>query len=854
MHGFFTKHELETLSESQLECARDTLQNVLVKQPLNHKNSIQFNQNPFLIIQDQYNSQLFQTLQSIYPSHLIQSFSYFQSHRNSILNHSNLFTFILHQNTSTTLASTLINTMNTLLSTSPHPISLQILLIPDTNSILTKLFTQFIHISSKNLETFTINAFNLGFTCIDGCVYSLCNPYLLHQVAFHANFQGVTHVAESIKRFCRVANFNLIQIHSAGFASSQVAKYLQKYAIKSDAQYRNESMCACVRDLFAETTCYSCCNGRDFAKTSEDGNMFQGKSEGENVTVICIDRAVDLVSLMMTQSSYEGLLDEHFGFCGDRLVVEVEKELKDEEARETAKNALESAPKSKRQNGSVMCVNVSDKLFAELRDLDYGKAMKMIGSAASGVREYYATRPRRETESSAAKSAAEKGSDLKKLRHFVQNLSSVTEEHYEASMHMALGLELAARTLSNRSFRVRFEAERMVLSGSAALSVGGTGISGSGDHFVQLILDEIAVQSLPVRVLRLIVLWSASSGGISLSRHERLLGELAAAYGASFAARVLFVLQTCGFIRWTQTPSLFAPAELNVNLLTASLNSLLNGSAAARTEEEAKYRLKKSQNAHWVNPFGDEKVSSESEEASRLPLPMLSLGVIAALGETTKSEQELYYSWQYVRARLRLFVDPLDPEEGTAESQLEKGKEKETERLKHQKNPQEVKRNSHGHTNSGRDGNAIEKESLARITASLERSMAGCFAGYVPLSVRLVECAINGNGWSSLMSTSRFSRILPIGHSLTSVEIQNEEKKEKESMERNESGHKYIVVMVGGITRSELSALRWLSRKLQAKERSVESTGSSLLVLTTSIVSGDSILHEMLLDDDTTMR
>jgi len=106
--------------------------------------------------------------------------------------------------------------------------------------------------------------------------------------------------------------------------------------------------------------------------------------EGKSLLLV-LDRSVDIVTPLLTEWTYEGMLDEVFGMRNS--VLEVEKRILQGEA---------GGPSE--QNTAVVRQKMTnaDPIFRELRDLNFAVAIKQIGNVATGLRDFYATHPKQE--------------------------------------------------------------------------------------------------------------------------------------------------------------------------------------------------------------------------------------------------------------------------------------------------------------------------------------------------------------------------------------------------------------------------------------------------------------------------
>lgn len=290
----------------------------------------------------------------------------------------------------------------------------------------------------------------------------------------------------------------------------------------------------------------------DDVGATDDTNMSVSSSQRSqrkrSVTLVIIDRNVDVVTPLLTQWTYEGLLDEAVGLLrGNVMDVGVDEFTSTDAAATlggdkpapsaaTADPAAAEPQTSRRVQKRLR--REGDPIFGQLRDLNYWAAARLLTSVASSVRAYYDARPGRDT------------AEIGKVKDYVRGLREVKSEHHSAAVHTAIAEEISARTFEKPAFKRRFELEREMLEGNSA----------SGRRV--LVHDAISrCEPLP-HILRLCCLWSLTGGGVEYDAFEFLRREIIATYGlkvlpllgslerSGLLARAARVANT-GAISWT---------------------------------------------------------------------------------------------------------------------------------------------------------------------------------------------------------------------------------------------------------------------------------------------------------------
>mmetsp|Transcript_38622 Transcript_38622/g.152487 ORF Transcript_38622/g.152487 Transcript_38622/m.152487 type:complete len:197 (-) Transcript_38622:4023-4613(-) len=173
------------------------------------------------------------------------------------------------------------------------------------------------------------------------------------------------------------------------------------------------------------------------------------------------------------------MLDEVFEMRNS--VLEVEKRILQGEA---------GGP-SERKTAVRQKMTNADPIFRELRDLNFAVAINKIGNVATGLRDFYATRPRQEN------------ADINEVKKFVEVLGSKKDESYSASMHTALAEEISARTFEDEFVRKRFDLERQMVDGNIDVQKAK-----------EFLLECTGRQESLYSQLRMLLLWKFTNGPI----------------------------------------------------------------------------------------------------------------------------------------------------------------------------------------------------------------------------------------------------------------------------------------------------------------------------------------------------
>lgn len=207
--------------------------------------------------------------------------------------------------------------------------------------------------------------------------------------------------------------------------------------------------------------------------------------EVSNISMcILLDRQVDMVTPLCTQLTYEGLLDEFLQI--NNASVEVDPLLMGVE-RSTKKIKVP--------------LNSSDKLFRELRDVNFGVVGPMLRQKATSMKQDYAD-------------VTGQNQSVSDLKDFVKKLNALPE----MTRHTNLAQHLSTFT-TKTSFLNRLGVEQSLVEGR------------NFDAAFEYVEEAIQKQENLLSVLRLLCLFSLTSGGLPKKQFDHLRRELLHSYG-----------------------------------------------------------------------------------------------------------------------------------------------------------------------------------------------------------------------------------------------------------------------------------------------------------------------------------
>ncbi|KAI5810690.1 Sec1-like protein [Pyronema omphalodes] len=223
--------------------------------------------------------------------------------------------------------------------------------------------------------------------------------------------------------------------------------------------------------------------------------------------LIVIDREVDFVTPLMTQLTYEGLIDETIGI--NNCKIELDASLVGPPQPQTQSGNVDGSssrspvPTASQKKRPVL-LSSEDKLFDNLRDTNFAIVGSLLNKVARRLNEDYEGRHQAKT--------------VSEIRQFVSKLGGLQQEHQSLRLHTGLAEEIMKQTRSEM-FNKALEVQQNL--------VAGVDPSTMHDNIEELIARAAPLES----VLRLLCIESFMSGGLKPKDFENFKKEILQAYG-----------------------------------------------------------------------------------------------------------------------------------------------------------------------------------------------------------------------------------------------------------------------------------------------------------------------------------
>lgn len=217
-----------------------------------------------------------------------------------------------------------------------------------------------------------------------------------------------------------------------------------------------------------------------------------------NESIIIIDREVDLVTPLLTQLTYEGLIDEVFEIQNNQTKVDTTI---------VGAPARSGAAATTQGRKETVLLDSSDKLYDQLRDANFAIVGGMLNKVA-----------RRLQQVQSDYESKHKTKTLAELKEFVGQLPGYQQEHRSARIHTGMAEEIIKRTRTDQ-FKGLLEVQQNLAAGADP--------SSQFDG-----IEELIACNAPLReTLRLLCIYSCISGGVKPKEFEQFRKLILQGYG-----------------------------------------------------------------------------------------------------------------------------------------------------------------------------------------------------------------------------------------------------------------------------------------------------------------------------------
>ncbi|KAI1802474.1 vacuolar protein sorting 33A-like protein [Daldinia bambusicola] len=218
-------------------------------------------------------------------------------------------------------------------------------------------------------------------------------------------------------------------------------------------------------------------------------------------SVILIDREVDFVTPLLTQLTYEGLIDEVWGIRNNQ--ADIDSTIVGAPPQSTSQSTPNPTANTLSRKRKIQ-LDSSDKLYDGLRDANFAIVGTLLNKVARRLQSDYDSRH-------SSKTTAE-------LKDFVKKLPGYQTEHQSLKIHTGLAEEIMKQTRTDQFSRM-LEVQQNLAAGADP--------SSQFEAIEELIARDIPLQE----VLRLLCIYSCISGGIKAKDFDHFRRLILEGYG-----------------------------------------------------------------------------------------------------------------------------------------------------------------------------------------------------------------------------------------------------------------------------------------------------------------------------------
>ncbi|KAI1499172.1 vacuolar protein sorting 33A-like protein [Biscogniauxia marginata] len=218
-------------------------------------------------------------------------------------------------------------------------------------------------------------------------------------------------------------------------------------------------------------------------------------------SVIVIDREVDFVTPLLTQLTYEGLIDEVWGIQNNQTDIDSTiVGAPPQQSQGISNTPVANTPSRKRK----IQLDSSDKLYDGLRDTNFAIVGTLLNKVARRLQSDYDSRH-------GSKTTAE-------LKDFVKKLPAYQAEHQSLKIHTGLAEEIMKYTRTDQFSRL-LEVQQNLAAGADPSSQYDA-------------IEELIARDMPLsEILRLLCIHSCISGGIKSKDFDHFRRLVLEGYG-----------------------------------------------------------------------------------------------------------------------------------------------------------------------------------------------------------------------------------------------------------------------------------------------------------------------------------
>lgn len=223
-------------------------------------------------------------------------------------------------------------------------------------------------------------------------------------------------------------------------------------------------------------------------------------------SLVVIDRDVDFATVLLTQLTYEGMIEEYVGIKHNKAEVDsaILGAAGQSRQSQASTSAAVATPPAKQALKRTIALDSSDSLYTQLRGTSFALVGPILNKVAKRLESDFDVR--------------HKAQEISELRSFVNQLPGLQQEHQSLAIHTNLADDLSKQTRTD-VFRTMLEVQQNVAAGTDPI------------YQHETISDLISRNAPVAMVLRLLCLESTLSGGMRPKDLENFKRQILQAYG-----------------------------------------------------------------------------------------------------------------------------------------------------------------------------------------------------------------------------------------------------------------------------------------------------------------------------------
>ncbi|CAB4399332.1 unnamed protein product [Rhizophagus irregularis] len=244
--------------------------------------------------------------------------------------------------------------------------------------------------------------------------------------------------------------------------------------------------------------------------------------------------------------TYEGLIDEVFGIRASHVEVDsaivgpASQKSAPAAATSTSNAASTTSQPSTPAKKKKIPLNSSDRLFVQLRDMNFAVVGGVLNRVARRINENYEERHQAKT--------------VMQIREFINKLGGLQSEHQSLRTHTGIAEEIMAYTVTPE-FNKALEVQQNL--------VAGIEINLQNEHIEEMINRQVPI----LQVLRLLCLLSLVNGGLKQKSLEFFKKEILQTYGFEHLQTLLNLERLNMFVKQGSASSKFNYVRKHLQLI-----------------------------------------------------------------------------------------------------------------------------------------------------------------------------------------------------------------------------------------------------------------------------------------------